>query len=57
MADSRTLVAVCGAAKKLAANEEICKAMAEEGAVAIAMKVCSSCLAYHHESPCWASSD
>ena len=37
--DSTTKAAVCAAAKKLAANEEICKELADEGAVQVTMKV------------------
>ena len=33
------MAAVCGAAKKLAANEEICKELADNGAVQVTMKV------------------
>jgi len=34
-----TVAAVCGAAKKLAANEEICKELADDGAVKVTMEV------------------
>ena len=34
-----TVAAVCGAAKKLAANEEICKELADDGAVQVTMEV------------------
>ena len=33
------MAAVCGAAKKLGANEEICKELADEGAVQATMQV------------------
>ncbi len=33
------MAAVCGAAKKLAANEEICKELADDGAVKVTMEV------------------
>lgn len=39
IADAATVAAVCGAAKKLAANEEICKELADDGAVQVTMKV------------------
>ncbi|DBA96893.1 TPA: hypothetical protein ACH3X3_013048 [Trebouxia sp. C0006] len=37
-----TVAAVCGAAKKLAANEEICKELADDGAVKVTMEVLTS---------------
>ena len=37
--DAATTAAVCWAAKKLAANEDICKEMADDGAVKVTMKV------------------
>lgn len=39
LTDPATVAAVCAAAKKLAANEDICKELAEEGAVQITMQV------------------
>ena len=40
VSDAVTVAAVCGAAKKLAANEEICKELADDGAVEVTMRVC-----------------
>lgn len=40
--DTGSLAAVCSAAKKVAANEEICKELADAGAVNITMQVHSS---------------
>ncbi|KAL0024893.1 hypothetical protein WJX77_000671 [Trebouxia sp. C0004] len=37
-----TVAAVCGAAKKLAANEDICKELADDGAVQVTMEVLTS---------------
>lgn len=39
LTDPATVAAVCGAAKKLAANEDICKELADEGAVQATMQV------------------
>ena len=37
--DTASLAAVCSAAKKVAANEEICKELADAGAVSVTMQV------------------
>lgn len=39
LSDPATVAAVCAAIKKLAANEDICKELAEEGAVQATMQV------------------
>lgn len=46
LTDPATVAAVCAAAKKLAANEEICKELAEEGAVQTTMQVHTCMLTY-----------
>ncbi|KAL3155515.1 hypothetical protein ABBQ38_011067 [Trebouxia sp. C0009 RCD-2024] len=45
LTDPATVAAVCGAVKKLAANEDICKDLADEGAVQATMQVLASGLA------------
>ena len=46
LTDPATVAAVCAAAKKLAANEEICKELAEEGAIQTTMQVHPCMLTY-----------